>query len=100
MSAFYWPFCEGNQQWLMDSPHKWPVMQKAFPCYDIMCLIISVLKDGELTHHQCDSSSAAHFICSWCNGDPSAIDNTTMSVYGILLHMMQTSTNIVASELY
>ena len=32
----YWPFEMGIHQWLVDSPHKGPVMQKAFPCYDIM----------------------------------------------------------------
>ena len=32
----YWPFERGIHQWLVDSPHKGPVMQKAFPCYDIM----------------------------------------------------------------
>ena len=29
-SLHYWPFVRGIHQWLVDSPHKWPVMQRAF----------------------------------------------------------------------
>ena len=37
-SQHYWPFVRGIHQWLVDSPHKGPVNQKAFPLHDvIMC---------------------------------------------------------------
>ena len=29
-------FEEGNHQWLVDSPHKGPVKQRAFPCHDVI----------------------------------------------------------------
>ena len=32
----YWPFVRGIHQWPVDSPHKGPVMLKAFPCYDVI----------------------------------------------------------------
>ena len=28
-------FVQGIHRWLVNSPHKWPVMQKMFPFYDI-----------------------------------------------------------------
>ena len=31
--------CEGNHQWLEDNPHKGPVTQKIFLCYDVMLRI-------------------------------------------------------------
>ena len=33
---FYWHFLRGINQWLMDSPHKGPVMQKVYPCHDVI----------------------------------------------------------------
>ena len=35
----YWPFVRGIHQSLVDSHHKGPVMEKAFPCHDIIMLI-------------------------------------------------------------
>ena len=32
----YWPFVRGIQRWPMDSPHKGPVMRKAFSWYDVI----------------------------------------------------------------
>ena len=32
----YWPFVRGIHQWLVDSPHKGPVMWKAFPYHDVI----------------------------------------------------------------
>ena len=30
------PLSEGVHQWPVDSPHKWPVMWKDFPCHDVI----------------------------------------------------------------
>ena len=32
----YWPFVKGIHRFPMDSPHKGPVMLKAFPCPDVI----------------------------------------------------------------
>ena len=32
----HWTFVRGILQWLVDSPHKGPVTQTAFPCHDIL----------------------------------------------------------------
>ena len=32
----YWLFVRGIHQSLVDSPHKGPIMQKAFPCHDVI----------------------------------------------------------------
>ena len=34
----YWPLVRGNHQSLVDSPHKGPVMQKAFSCVQLITL--------------------------------------------------------------
>ena len=39
----YWPLCEGIHRWPVDSPHKGPVMRKAFPCYDVITFFPSML---------------------------------------------------------
>ena len=36
----YWPFVMGIHSWLMDSPHKGPVMLSAFPCHDIIASLL------------------------------------------------------------
>ena len=37
-SAHHWPFVTGINWCSLDSPHKGPVMWKAFPCHDIVML--------------------------------------------------------------
>ena len=32
----YWPFVRRIQWWLLDSPHKGPLMQKSFPYHDVI----------------------------------------------------------------
>ena len=32
-ALFYWPFVRGIQWWPVDSPHKGPMIWKAFPCH-------------------------------------------------------------------
>ena len=32
----YWPFLRGIHQSLVDSPHKGPVIRKAFPCHNVL----------------------------------------------------------------
>ena len=44
----YWPFVRGIHQSLVDSPHKGPVMQKAFPYDDI---ILTVASYGACQYH-------------------------------------------------
>ena len=34
--AHYWPFVRGIHQWLVDSPHKGPVMHEAFACHEVI----------------------------------------------------------------
>ena len=41
--AYYWPFMRVIHQSLVDSPHKGPVMQKAFPCHDVIMVARSCL---------------------------------------------------------
>ena len=41
--AHYWPFMRGIHQSPVDSPHKWPVMQKALPCHDVIIITIIVM---------------------------------------------------------
>ena len=36
-------FIRGIQQSPVDSPHKWPVMQKALPCHDVIIITIIVM---------------------------------------------------------
>ena len=48
----YWPFVWGIHQGLVDSPHKWQVMQKAFPCHDIITYLYDVLTRGEDLHNE------------------------------------------------
>ena len=33
-----WPFVKGIHRWLLDSPHKEPLIEKAFPCHDVIML--------------------------------------------------------------
>ena len=33
---YYWPFVRRIYRWPVDSPHKGPVMRKAFPCHDVI----------------------------------------------------------------
>ena len=42
-SLQHWCFVRGIHQWVVDSPHKGPVMWKAFPCHDaiMQTLILS-----------------------------------------------------------
>ena len=35
-AGYHWPFMRGHHQWLVDSPHKEPVMQKMFPWHDVL----------------------------------------------------------------
>ena len=37
-SLHYWPFLKGIDWWPVDSPHKGLVMQKVFPCHDVIIL--------------------------------------------------------------
>ena len=32
----FWPFVRGIHRWPVDSPHKGPVIQKAFTCHDVI----------------------------------------------------------------
>ena len=44
IAPHYWAFVMGIQRWLVDSPHKGPVIYKAFPClYVITDLLVSRL---------------------------------------------------------
>ena len=38
MCIHYCPFVRGIHQWLVDSPHKWPEMQKVLPCHNNISL--------------------------------------------------------------
>ena len=40
---YYWPFVWGIHQWLVDSPHKGPIMQKAIPCLDVIMIYMLCL---------------------------------------------------------
>ena len=46
----YWLSARESQKWLVDSPHKWPLMQKAFPCHDVII----------------DKNVSLAFRCTWC----------------------------------
>ena len=35
-ASHYWSFVRGIYRWSLDSPHKGPVMQKAFACHDVV----------------------------------------------------------------
>ena len=37
-ATIYWPFVRGIHQWMVDSPHKGPVMSKGFCCHDDIML--------------------------------------------------------------
>ena len=41
-TALYWPLLCGYQRWSVDSDHKGSVMQKAFPCHDVIMLMLSI----------------------------------------------------------
>ena len=60
----HWPFVRGIQQWLVDSPHKGPVMKKAFPCHGIFMTHRNHQRNKRLDHI---SSGDKIFISSmWC----------------------------------
>ena len=56
----FWPFVRGIHQSLVDSPHKEPVMQRRFPCHDVIIL-----------SHYCPCFNPvgmvvlAYLICGW-----------------------------------
>ena len=41
--TYYWPFVKGIHRWPVDSLHKGPVMQKAFPCPDLIMFLPEVV---------------------------------------------------------
>ena len=60
----HWPFVRGIQQWLVDSPHKGPVMKKAFPCHGIIMTHRNHQRHKRLDH----ISSGDEILISsmWC----------------------------------
>ena len=47
----HWPFVRGSHQWPMDSPHKGPTMQKAFPYRDVLMWLFSSDALHNVTHN-------------------------------------------------
>ena len=35
----YWPFVRDIHRWLANSAHKWPLIHRPFPCYDVIILL-------------------------------------------------------------
>ena len=53
--------CAGIHQWAVNSPHKWPVMRKMFPCDDVIIITLpnslySSLSDTVLFHKGCKTT--------------------------------------------
>ena len=38
-TSYYWPFVRGIHWWLVDSPYKRPVMQKALPWHNVIMIL-------------------------------------------------------------
>ena len=51
-TPYYWPFVRGIHQWLVDSPHKWPVIWESFH-FMTWCLSWCQLGHSMLSFSEC-----------------------------------------------
>ena len=88
--ALWW-----NQQWPMDSPHKWPVKQKAFPCHDVIIRVEPLQKDHlpEWSLMRCGLSQGviilnfvSHVI--WHSLSPCTVKSPTYLFTGGIINML------------
>ena len=55
--------------WPMDPPHKWPVMQKTFPCYDVTMYLSNDLVDSFIVSLHSANSKHLPVVMAACAGD-------------------------------